>query len=523
MRILRTVSARLIAALAFPLVCFGVVGVVTFQNASQLESDNEATAHTYEVLNGIDRIRTALETAETGERGYVLTGDDAYLKPYTMAAENYQADLDRLGGLITDTDRQRQLTQLRPLVNVRMNELKNIVELRRATDFETARSEIVNAVSTTMDKIRSLTDEMTMAERAELKTLAASTDSHAGTSRAVIIGGVLVALLISAATALYVQRSVSAPLQALARRMADIADGDGDLTKRVDDRRQDEFGLLGAAFNRFAEKIATTMRQIGEQAHSLAGSAQELSATTGQIASSAEQTSAQARAVSVATEETTASVTGVSAGAEEMGGSIREIANNAERASQVAGRAVELASSTAQTVNRLGDSSTQISAVVNLITSIAAQTNLLALNATIEAARAGDAGRGFAVVAGEVKDLAMETARATEEIGHRVEGLQRDAAATVEAIARIGEIIAEVSDYQTTIASAVEEQTVTTAEMARNVAYAASTTRQIADTITTVAANATNTTTAVGQTEQSTTELAAMSETLRGLVTQFRY
>jgi methyl-accepting chemotaxis protein len=213
----------------------------------------------------------------------------------------------------------------------------------------------------------------------------------------------------------------------------------------------------------------------------------------------------------------------VAAGAEEMGASIREIAANAAEASRVVGDAVQVANSATATVTELGESSTQISTVIKLITAIAEQTNLLALNATIEAARAGEAGKGFAVVASEVKDLAQETARATEDIGKQVERIQRNADATSRAIGRMSEIVEQVNDYQTTIASAVEEQTATTAEMARNVTDASSNTREISRNLAGVATAATTTTNAIADTQQSVTELAAMSATLHGLVGQFRY
>jgi methyl-accepting chemotaxis protein len=206
-----------------------------------------------------------------------------------------------------------------------------------------------------------------------------------------------------------------------------------------------------------------------------------------------------------------------------MGASIREIAGNAAEASKVVTEAVQVADSATATVSQLGQSSTEISNVVKLITAIAEQTNLLALNATIEAARAGEAGEGFAVVANEVKDLAQETARATGDISRRVESIQTDAGAATQAIARMSEIVGRVNDYQTTIASAVEEQTATTAEMARNVNAAAGNTRKIAANLATVADASAKTTTVVQNTQQSVADLARMSATLRGVVEQFRY
>ena len=168
------------------------------------------------------------------------------------------------------------------------------------------------------------------------------------------------------------------------------------------------------------------------------------------------------------------SVDTVAAGSSQMESAIREIATNATEAARVAGQAVTVAETTTRTVGKLGDSSQEIATVVKLINGIAEQTNLLALNATIEAARAGEAGKGFAVVASEVKELAQETARATEDISRRVEAIQADTAGAVDAIGQISSVIGEINDFQATIAAAVEEQTATTNEMNRNVAEAAS-------------------------------------------------
>ncbi|HEY0535246.1 MAG TPA: methyl-accepting chemotaxis protein, partial [Actinoplanes sp.] len=232
---------------------------------------------------------------------------------------------------------------------------------------------------------------------------------------------------------------------------------------------------------------------------------------------------AQAQTVSAAAEQISRSVDAVSAGSEQMGAAIREISQNAAEAAQVASEAVELASSTSVTMNKLGESSAEIGNVIKVITAIAEQTNLLALNATIEAARAGEAGKGFAVVASEVKDLAQETARATEDISRRVQTIQADTDGAVTAIEKITTVIARISDFQTTIASAVEEQTATTGEMNRSVTQAATGTGDIAQNITGVAESARITSEGVVQTQQATAELTRMSTDLKQLVSAFRY
>jgi methyl-accepting chemotaxis protein len=231
----------------------------------------------------------------------------------------------------------------------------------------------------------------------------------------------------------------------------------------------------------------------------------------------------QAGIVAAAAEQVSRSVQSVAAGAEQMSASIREIAQNATEAAKVAQNATDAASSANDSVARLGSSSQEIGNVVKLITSIAEQTNLLALNATIEAARAGEAGKGFAVVAGEVKELASETARATEDIARRVEAIQQDTSGAVAAIEEIGAIIASINDYQLTIASAVEEQTATTNEMSRGVTEVATGSGEIAMNITGVATAAASSTQAIASVSDQVAELAGLSRGLREQVATFTF
>jgi methyl-accepting chemotaxis protein len=211
----------------------------------------------------------------------------------------------------------------------------------------------------------------------------------------------------------------------------------------------------------------------------------------------------------------------VAPGAEQMGQSISEISRNTDEAAQVAGDAVSEAARATTAVETLGSSSTEIGNVVELITSIAEQTNL-ALNATIEAARAGDAGKGFAVVASEVKDLAQETARATEDIGARVAAIQHDTSGAVDAINRISGVIGKINEFQLTIASAVEQQTAVTQEMSRSIGAVGTATSTINGKISDVASASAASTDAMGQARDSSAEVARGAEELRALVGQFR-
>ena len=308
--------------------------------------------------------------------------------------------------------------------------------------------------------------------------------------------------------------SVRATLQAMER---------GDLTVAAEANSSDEVGEMAKAAEATRASMQQVLSQVGDASSTVAAASEELTAVSTQVGSTSKEASVQLGAVNAAAETMSQNIQTVAAGTEEMTASIREIAKNANDAAGVAASAVQVADQTNMTVGKLGESSAEIGEVIKAITSIAEQTNLLALNATIEAARAGEAGKGFAVVANEVKDLAQETAKATEDISRRVEQIQVDTEAAVAAISEISGIIARINDTQSTIASAVEEQTATTNEMSRNVAEAAGGARDIAGNVGAAARGAGETESAAGAAAQAAGELASRAAELRTLVGRFTY
>jgi methyl-accepting chemotaxis protein len=312
------------------------------------------------------------------------------------------------------------------------------------------------------------------------------------------------------------------------RRLADIIGNlklmaAGDLTHKAADGQNDELGEMTQWLNDSMEKLRNTIGHVASSAQSVTAAVEGLNAVSQQMSADSEETSSQASVVSSSTEQVTNSLQTVASSTEQMSSSIQEIAKSIGQAAQVAGDAVKMAQSTNQTVGKLGEASTEIGNVIKVIMSIAQQTNLLALNATIEAARAGDAGKGFAVVAHEVKELANQTAKATEDISRKIEAIQAHTAESVAAIAKISGIITQINDISRSIAASIEEQNATTNEISRNISEGARGSGEIATNISGVAQAAQNTSLGARNVQKAAEELRGMSSGLTTLVDQFKY
>ena len=328
-------------------------------------------------------------------------------------------------------------------------------------------------------------------------------------------------LLLSLLVATRVTFSVTHGLDTLSRKFMSMAE-QNDLTARVDQERRDEIGRLGKSLNVFVQKVHDILQQVTVTAERVAAASQTSAAASQQISANTEETSGQANVVSESARKVSQNLEGVSTGAEEMTSTIQSIASNAHESATIASKAVQTAKAANATVGKLGESSAEIGEVIKVITSIAQQTKLLALNATIEAARAGEAGKGFAVVANEVKELARQTAKATEDISHKIIAIQTDTKGAVDAIGSISSVINQINEISGTIATAVEEQSATTNEMTRNVTDAARGSGEITQNIAGVAQAAQGTSNSAQELQKSANELAEMAAQLRGLVDQFK-
>lgn len=348
----------------------------------------------------------------------------------------------------------------------------------------------------------------------------------------------------------YAAGSIVRPIQGTVDMLKDIAEGEGDLTKRLEITSQDEIGDMGHWFNEFMEKLQEVIKDVAQNTGSLNDASSNLATIATELSENAESMSSRSNGVATAAEEMSANMTNVAgtseqaatnvnmvaAATEEMTSTVSEIAQNSEKARVITESAVTQTNEASTEVGELGRAAKEISKVTEVITDISEQINLLALNATIEAARAGEAGKGFAVVANEIKELAKQTAEATQEIKSRIDGIQGSTSATVNQISQITTVINEVNEIVGTIATAVEEQAATSQEIAGNISQASRGIRDVNDNIgqssvvagtisgdiTEVNQSVQEITNSAGQVNMNVEDLSKMAENLQALVGRFK-
>jgi methyl-accepting chemotaxis protein len=368
-------------------------------------------------------------------------------------------------------------------------------------------------------KIRRLADKAT-------RRVTEEEDKAAGeATHGLIVSGIGLVLLafIAVLSTFMVLGSIEKPLSRVRELFTAMANRD--LTPRdgPQSTATDEFGDMTRLANSAIESMREVLRSMAEQSDSLAGASEELRVVSEHMSANAEETAAQAHVVTAASEQVSSSVQAMAVSTDGLSASVREISRSTNDASDASSKAVALAEVADRAVTRLGESSVGISKIVRVINSIAEQTNLLALNATIEAARAGEAGKGFAVVANEVKDLAAETGRATQDIVRRIEAIRVDTQGAVEAIAEIRAFISKINEVQTSIAAAIEEHSTTTGQIARSLSEGVRGTTEISSNIGGVAEAARHTSSGASDAKNAATELARMATELRRVIGQFAY
>lgn len=511
--------------------------------------------HTQYVIMEAMKIEASAVDMETGMRGYLLSGKESFLEPYNNGSKQFFQRLEKLEDTVSDNPSQVTLLgEIKENIQSwKTNVTEPAIELRREIGDAKTMNDISHLVGEAkgkvyFDKFRDQVATFIEREQSLMEQRQQAAKSTASNARNAIIAGSILIIVITLLVSTFTTRAITGPLHQVVEFVGKMAKGD--LSSKIEVDQRDEIGLMAQGLGNTTEELGKMMKEIVAGVNTLSSSSTELSAVATQLSGSSDEASSRANGVATAAEEMSSNMNSVSAAmeqsssnvglvataTEEMSATVNEIAQNAERAKCVSEEAVVQSANTSQKINELGQAADRIGKVTETITEISEQTNLLALNATIEAARAGEAGKGFAVVANEIKDLAKQTADATVDIKDQIEGMQTTTDGTITDIEKIGNVINEINDVITTIATAVEEQSSATTEIAENVAQASAGIEEVNENVAQSSVAISDITQDISEISQtsgeinssstnvndSSSELSRLAEQLNSLVNRFK-
>ncbi|MBJ3778412.1 methyl-accepting chemotaxis protein [Acuticoccus mangrovi] len=546
------ISRKLLFGFGVLVVLVGSINAFTLERLGFLNKSSQWQTHTYEVLGQLDRVLLAMVNQETGLRGYLVAGDTAFLEPYNAGVRQYETAFGAAKTLTADNAKQQaRLDRLNGLAMTWRGDIaeREIALMGNPATQEQARAmESSGAGKASMDGFRALLSEIANVER-DLLSVREEAQAGATTSAtSVIVVGSLVTAGLFCLLGLMLAKTIARPIGMMTAVMHRLAAGD--VSAEVPSQeRGDEIGKMAQAVeifrenaierirleegqkadaaalqqrgNRMTELSARFEATVGGVAEGVLHAAGELDVTAKALGDTLSQTAQQARTVADGAEQVESTFETIASAAAELSSSISEIRSQVTQSAEITSDAVAEAGRTNIEMGQLAETSQRIGTVVGLIRDIAEQTNLLALNATIEAARAGEAGKGFAVVATEVKSLAEQTGKATEDITQQISGIQAATRSSVTAIEAIGQTVERIAAIASSIAASVEEQGAATEEIARNASHASSHTRDVTANIKVVSASTQSLNERAAKVRQSSADLSRRGEDLRKEVGDF--
>ncbi len=571
-----TVGTKIGAGYALALLILIAIGTVCYQSTARLMDTSSRLSHTHAVLKALVAVTHDLVDAETGQRGYIITGEDAYLEPYNLGVSASEQNLRALRTLVRDNpNQQRRLDRLEPLIRDRLVRLKEGIDGRRANGFDAGRQWILSGVGKEqMDEIRQIAAEMESEETTLLAERSTAAETTARNARLVITLGTLGAFIILGFAGMVITRNIAGPLRALSANAERIAIGDlsgtiaisnrtdevgrltqvfaqmtrwlndmagvasriasGDLRGKVEP--QSEKDVLGQAFASMVDNLQRLTSDLNHGVSILGASANEISTSTSQLAASASETA-------TAVGETTTTVDEVRQTAEISSQKARAVSDTAQRVAQISqtGRKAtqdtvegmtrirEQMTSIAESMVRLSEQSQAIGQIVATVEDLAAQSNLLAVNAAIEAAKAGEHGKGFTVVAHEVKSLAEQSKQATGQVRTILNEIQKATSAAVLATEQGSKAVeagvgqsAQAGQSIQTLASSVAEAAQAAAQIAASSQQQLVGVDQVASAMESIKQASTQNVDSAKQLESAARDLKQLGEKLRLQIERYK-